>query len=136
MRWKGFIGLVIILGLTCCSRKPESPLPSPVSAAPAPLAQSALVTGDVEGLRDYLQTVQEAPARRFDVEWNPDVVAVDRASALRSLRGLSPDGWAKLLGKALNSTLADISNAASVRQQVFKKEWYRTEPDIKGCHIK
>ena len=92
MRWKGFIGLVIILGLTGCSRKPESPLPSPVSAAPAPLAQSALVTGDVEGLRDYLQTVQEAPARRFDVEWNPDVVAVDRASALRSLRGLSPDG--------------------------------------------
>ena len=46
------------------------------------------------------------------------------------------DSWAKLLGKALGSTLDDISKAASVRQQVYKKDWYRTEPDIKGCQIK
>ncbi|MEO8308494.1 MAG: hypothetical protein ABI616_10710 [Pseudomonadota bacterium] len=92
MHWKGFFGLVIVLGLTGCSRKPESPPASPASAAPALLAQSALVTGDAEGLRSYLRSVEETPAKRFDVEWNPDVVAVDRASALRSLRGLSPDG--------------------------------------------
>jgi phosphoenolpyruvate carboxylase len=41
-----------------------------------------------------------------------------------------------LLGKPLSSTLDDISKAASVRQQLFKKEWYRNEPDIKGCQIK
>ena len=61
--------------------------------APAPAAtSSALISGDAAGLRNYLQTVQETPARRFDVEWNPDVVAVDRAAALRTVRGLSRDG--------------------------------------------
>ncbi|MEP7243749.1 MAG: hypothetical protein ABI885_08680 [Gammaproteobacteria bacterium] len=45
------------------------------------------------------------------------------------------DGWAKILNAPLSSTLDQISKAASVRQQVFKKEWYRTEPDIKACHI-
>ena len=46
------------------------------------------------------------------------------------------DGWAKLLGKPLNSTFEEISKAASVRQQLYKKDWYRTEPDIKACEIK
>ena len=83
-----------LLALVACSRKPESPATSgaavkvPVAAA----TSSALISGDAEGLRNYLRTVQETPARRFDVEWNPAVVAVDRASAIRSLRGLSPDG--------------------------------------------
>ena len=89
-----------LLALVACSRKPapataagaatQAPSATP-SPAPAALS-SALISGDAAGLRNYLQTVQETPARRFDVEWNPDVVAVDRASAIRSLRGLSPDG--------------------------------------------
>lgn len=97
MRSKLWGMLVVVLGAAACTReaaspKPQSPAAPPAAAAPAPLAQSALVTGDAEGLRNYLDTVQETRARRFDVEWNPDVIAVDRAAARRTLRGISPDG--------------------------------------------
>ena len=45
------------------------------------------------------------------------------------------EGWAKILGTPLESTLEEISKKASTRQQVFKKEWYRTEPQIKACEL-
>jgi hypothetical protein len=89
------LGFVVVLVLAGCSRKPEVPPPQvapPADATSAPLAQSALITGDAAGLRSYLGTVQETRAQRFDVEWHPDVVAVDRAAALRTLRAISPDG--------------------------------------------
>jgi len=41
----------------------------------------------------------------------------------------------KILGKPLSSTLEEVSKAASTRQQVFKKEWNRAEPQIKACEL-
>jgi hypothetical protein len=45
------------------------------------------------------------------------------------------EGWTKILGTPLSSTLEDISKKASTRQMVFKKEWTRTEPQIKACEL-
>jgi hypothetical protein len=45
------------------------------------------------------------------------------------------EGWAKILGKPLSSTLEEVSKAASTRQQVFKKEWNRAEPQIISCEL-
>ena len=98
MRLTVLAAFLALMALVACSREPKPPAAASAGAgatpqAPAPASMSsALISGDAEGLRNYLQTVQETPARRFEVEWNPDVVAVDRAAALRSLHGISRDG--------------------------------------------
>lgn len=98
MRLTVLAAFLTLLALVACSREPKPPaaasataVATPQATAPASMS-SALISGDAEGLRNYLRTVQETPARRFDVEWNPDVVAVDRAAALRSLHAVSRDG--------------------------------------------
>ena len=45
-----------------------------------------------EALRAYLNTVEEIKPKRFEVQWNPATVAIDKAAALRSLRAVSRDG--------------------------------------------
>jgi len=48
--------------------------------------------GDTEALRHYLQTVQELKPTKFEVQWNPATVAIDREAAIRSLRSVSRNG--------------------------------------------
>jgi hypothetical protein len=45
-----------------------------------------------EALRAYLNSVEEIKPKRFEVQWNPATVAIDKAAALRSLRTVSRDG--------------------------------------------
>jgi hypothetical protein len=45
-----------------------------------------------EALRAYLSTVEEIKPKRFEVQWNPATVAIDKVAALRSLRAVSRDG--------------------------------------------
>ena len=45
-----------------------------------------------EALRTYLTTVEEIKPKRFEVQWNPATVAIDKAATLRSLRAVSRDG--------------------------------------------
>ena len=45
-----------------------------------------------EALRAYLNSVEEVKPKRFEVQWNPATVAIDKAAALRSLRAVSRDG--------------------------------------------
>jgi hypothetical protein len=51
-----------------------------------------LLGNDPAALKQYLRTVQEVKPIRFDVEWNPDVVAIDREAAIRTLLSVSADG--------------------------------------------
>jgi hypothetical protein len=44
-------------------------------------------------------------------------------------------GIAKLLGQPLNDQLKKAGDMASTRETVFRKEWYRNEPDIKACQL-
>ena len=44
-------------------------------------------------------------------------------------------GIAKLLGKPLNDQLKKAGDLASTRETVFRKDWYRNEPDIKACQL-
>jgi hypothetical protein len=44
-------------------------------------------------------------------------------------------GIAKLLGQPLNDQFKKAGDAASMRETVFRKEWYRNEPDIKACQL-
>ena len=92
----GTFALCALLALPGCSRKQGSaePNPAPAATVPSQSVQQPLLmsANDAASLRQYLESVQETPARRFDVEWNPDVVRLDRATAIRALRGISADG--------------------------------------------
>jgi hypothetical protein len=90
--------VVLLLG---CSRhsvtsgQAQPGSPSKTAAAlpgTAPWSGHVLQGSNTEALRRYLQTVQEIKPTRFDVEWNPATVAIDRDAALRSLRSVSRDG--------------------------------------------
>jgi len=47
---------------------------------------------DPRALAAYLQGVAEVKPRKFEVQWSPATVALDRAAAIRSLRSISRDG--------------------------------------------
>src|SRR5438045_3682474 len=52
-----------------------------------------VLRGDsTEALRNYLRSVQEVKASRFEVQWNPATVQIDREAAIRSLVSVSRDG--------------------------------------------
>src|SRR6185312_10009617 len=97
------IGLALSVCLAgACSRAPApatSSAPAPAPAPSAPKVAGAAVWSGVplrgnstEALRTYLNTVEEIKPKRFEVQWNPAVVAIDKAAALRSLRAVSRDG--------------------------------------------
>ena len=45
-----------------------------------------------EALKNYLRTVQEVKATTFDVQWNPEMVEINREAAIRALHSVSRDG--------------------------------------------
>ncbi len=47
---------------------------------------------DQASIRAYLQSVVEVKPTRFQVQWNPDTVAVSRDEAMKSLQSVSEDG--------------------------------------------
>ena len=82
-----------------CSRSPgpssssaESPAPGGKPAGTAPWAGVPLRGNSTEALRAYLNSVEEIKRKRFEVQWSPATVAIDKAAALRSLRAVSRDG--------------------------------------------
>jgi len=88
--------------LACKPKSPATTAPKPPASAESPSAPAAtdtaptgsvlIVPGDGASLRRYLETTPETPAKRFDVEWNPEVVRIDRGTAARTLRAVSADG--------------------------------------------
>jgi hypothetical protein len=81
----------------------HSSAPSTAGSAQAPGSQAKaggaavwagvpLRGNSTEALRAYLNSVEEVKPKRFEVQWNPATVAIDKAAALRSLRTVSPDG--------------------------------------------
>ena len=84
------------LGLAACSHKAdETPPPTP-GAALAPSAKlspaSFVHGGSREALVEYLKTVRETPAKKFEVTFSADVVKIDRQEAIDTLQGVSVDG--------------------------------------------
>ncbi len=62
------------------------------TGASSPFGRDRLFTGDAASLRAYLENVREVRPTRFAVTWTPQTVRIDRATALRSLQGISRDG--------------------------------------------
>jgi len=92
------IGVGVLLVINGCGRSSDHP---PAAAEPAvapnapkgaPWSGTPLRGNDPASLRAYLQSVEEVKPTKFKVEWNPATVAIDKAAALRSLRGVSHDG--------------------------------------------
>ena len=94
------LALGIALSLAAGCSRPAGPSSSTASsAAGAARPPGAAVWSGVplrgnstEALRAYLATVEEIKPKRFEVQWNPATVAIDKAAALRSLRAISRDG--------------------------------------------
>jgi hypothetical protein len=93
------LGIVLSLAVAC-SRSSGPSTPGGASPAEGPVRPpgSAVWSGaplrgnSTEALRTYLSTVEEIKPKRFEVQWNPATVAIDKAAALRSLRAVSRDG--------------------------------------------
>jgi hypothetical protein len=85
------------LALAACGGKhadesPRAMAPTDLSRnTPAP-ARAFVRGADRETLVAYLRAVREVPARKFLVEWQPEVVKIDREAALDSLQMVSADG--------------------------------------------
>jgi len=102
MRPNPFVAAALV-GLLACKSKPKeaaappapgpgpaaatTELPDPVSARP-----HLLHAGDIEGIRNFLKTVDTVKGAKFDVTWAPGTVKLDRETTIRSLRGVSEDG--------------------------------------------
>jgi hypothetical protein len=85
--------VVIMLLAPSCSKKQEPVTPaSTANEQPLTNGPIVLLGNDTAALKQYLRTVQEIKPIRFDVVWNPDVVAIDRATAIRTLISVSADG--------------------------------------------
>jgi hypothetical protein len=89
---------MVTLVLSGCSPKQDTDSLAPAAPVasegklPANESPIVLIGGDPAALKEYLQTVQEVKPTRFDVKWNPDVVAIDRDAAIRTVLHVSPDG--------------------------------------------
>jgi hypothetical protein len=81
-------------GAASAANPPGASGTNPAGPPPAAAAWAGHVLrgGNPAALRRYLQTVEEVKATRFNVQWNPATVAIDREAAIRSLRGVSRDG--------------------------------------------
>jgi hypothetical protein len=97
-----------------CSKKQEPPTPAS-TAHEQPLTNGPIVLlgNNQATLKQYLRTVQEIKPIRFDVEWNPDVVAIDRTTAIRTLISVSADGT------RFGFTLGDPALAALVPGKIL-----------------
>jgi hypothetical protein len=93
------LGIALSLAAGCSRSSGPSSSTTESSAAGAAKPTGAAVWAGVplrgnstEALRTYLTTVEEIKPKRFEVQWNPATVAIDKAAALRSLRAVSRDG--------------------------------------------
>jgi len=90
--------VAIVLGVAACGQKEKEASAPPPPAADAPGANKSLKPssfvhgGSRPALMAYLQTVRETPAKKFEVQWNPDVVKIDRQEAIDTLQEVSMDG--------------------------------------------
>ena len=85
--------LAVVLAISGCGPKENSSSPAPTAQEQPPAGVPTMLFGnDPIALKQYLRTVPEFKPIRFDVEWNPDVVAIARAAAIRTLLSVSADG--------------------------------------------
>ncbi|MEO8017943.1 MAG: hypothetical protein ABI769_09025 [Pseudomonadota bacterium] len=85
------------LGLAACGHKAdEATLPSPSGTAPSASTKLSSASfshgGSREALVEYLKTVRETPAKKFEVTFNSDVVKINRQEAIDTLQAVSVDG--------------------------------------------
>jgi hypothetical protein len=88
------LAAILVCAASCKGKGAPTPAPS-ASAGPAVTlapGRPRTVSGTAAGIHEYLSTVDTVSGATFDVTWRPEVVRIDRASALRSLQGVSPDG--------------------------------------------
>ncbi|MGC4028508.1 MAG: hypothetical protein QM696_06530 [Steroidobacteraceae bacterium] len=93
-------GLVISAALMLVSCRDPSAVPGEAAhpaasgqgSADAPAAGAFVQGGTRAALVSYLRTVRETPAKKFEVRWNPDVVKIDRQTAIDTLQAVSADG--------------------------------------------
>lgn len=103
LRWE--LGFAIVIGMAMASAAsckgkdaaPSSSTAASTSGGGSPSASTApglppIVAGTAAGLHEYLTTVDTVRGATFDVTWRPEVVRLDRATVIRSLQGVSPDG--------------------------------------------
>lgn len=94
------VSVAVALLLVGCSRSGTSSPPAAAVSNEVPRRPpgAAVWSGvplrgnNTEALRTYLRTVEEIKPRRFEVQWSPATVAIDKEAALRSLQSVSPDG--------------------------------------------
>lgn len=81
-----------------CTRQPSPAAKSQSTPEHQRPAGAAVWSGvplrgnNTESIRTYLRTVEEIKPKRFEVQWNPATVAIDKETALRSLQAVSRDG--------------------------------------------
>jgi hypothetical protein len=79
-RWIVTVLISSILLMGCSKPTPSTPL---------------LTTSNgikTEQIRQYLQNAEETPASKFEVKWHPDVVAISRDAAIKSLMAINRSG--------------------------------------------
>ncbi|MFO1467238.1 MAG: hypothetical protein U1F35_12515 [Steroidobacteraceae bacterium] len=102
-RARRWLALFALLGLAGCNKPATTPPPPAPASTPPASRPTGTTTGeswqgaplrgnDPRALAAYLRGVQEVKARRFEVQWSPATVALDREAAIRSLRSISRDG--------------------------------------------
>jgi hypothetical protein len=108
-----------LAALAACKSKPKEASAPPPPIGPAPAAATTelpdpvsarphlMHSNDIEGIRHFLQTVDTVKGAKFDVTWAPGTVTLDRATTIRSLRGISEDG-ATLQFDASEAKLKDL----------------------------
>ena len=95
MRHLFLVNVLAALALGACS-KSAGPGKAGNTAQEGPQQTSAIPQlaggADQQAIRRYLESVKEIKAKKFDVQWNPDVIPVSREEAARSLEEISPKG--------------------------------------------
>lgn len=101
--------LLLILAAGCGEKSAPSEVSQPPATSKASAAPmlSAVRGLQAEQIRNYLRTAQETKADRLEVKWNPNVVAVDKESAMRSLLQVSRNG-SNFVFKADEPALAQL----------------------------
>jgi hypothetical protein len=85
--------IVVALAVSGCSGQQPPVSPAHTEQGRPPTGGPIVLLGDdPAALKEYLRTVAEVKPTRFDVEWSPDVVTVDRDAAIRTLLSVSGDG--------------------------------------------
>lgn len=105
LRGSIFLATLLCTAVAGCQKEPAPPGAGPVQETQRPSAarqgaekgrpqpQAVFVHGgERDALVSYLQTVREVVPRKFSVDWNPDVVKIDRETAIATLQSVSADG--------------------------------------------